>query len=62
MWNKVDSIELDLSVYMKAKINVRSKDGLLMRQYEPKWEKKEQLFDSINNQWLKWIKEKENNE
>ncbi len=51
----ITHIELDLTIYMKAKIKIFEGDRLV-KLIEPKWDKKDDVFNKVNEAWYKEIK------
>lgn len=58
MPDAVHEIELDQSIYGKAKIILRRKDGTVIKMFRPKWDKRWDLFNEIYEKWQKVKKEK----
>lgn len=60
MWGEVGSVELDESIYGKAKIAIRDKDGYYIKILYPKWHERYKVLQKINKQWINYLKEKQN--
>ena len=51
MPNTVHEITLDESIYGKAKIILRRKDGTIVKIFTPKWSQREKLYRELVRKW-----------
>jgi hypothetical protein len=56
MWDKVQSIELNIETFGSAKIIIRDENTHPIEVLKPQWDKRFDVFNNINNQFLEEIR------
>ena len=59
MWDKVQSIEINVETFGSAKIIIRDKNTHPIEVLKPQWDKRFSVFNDINNQFLEEIRRRE---
>lgn len=55
-WSEIGSIELDESIYGKAKIYLKDKEGYYLKILYPKWNARWLVLNKLNERWLNYLK------
>ena len=56
--DEIHEIELDVSIFGSAKINIRRQDGYIIQTIKPKWINHQEVFETIYKKWISHLSKK----